>query len=260
MGNFVERDRDGEVAILTLNAPERRNALSVEGRQNLLAMLRDCVEDTSCRGVVLTGAGGQFCSGGEVKPVNGGEAPDPARTRRTMSVLHDIVRVLAAGPKPAVAAVQGAAYGAGMSLAAACDHVVISPSARFCASFGKVGLMADAGLLWSLPKRVGVGAARNLLLTARVVDATEALRLGLADEAAGEGEALAAAVRAAHNLSRLAPLPVAAMKDILARGPSSLDSVFAAEADLQPMLTMSQDYVEGRTAFRERRDPNFRGV
>jgi enoyl-CoA hydratase/carnithine racemase len=260
MGNLVERERDGEVVILVLNAPERRNALSVPGRQMLLALLRECVEDTSCRGIVLTGAGGQFCSGGEVKPGKGAEPPDPARTRRNMTVLHDIVRILAAGPKPCVAAVDGAAYGAGMSLAAACDHVVVSPSAKFCASFGKVGLMADAGLLWSLPNRISLGAARDLLLTARVVEATEALQLGLAEEMAGEGEALAAAVRVAHGLSRLAPLPVAAMKGILARGPASLESVIAAESDLQPMLTMSQDYVEGRAAFKERRAPNFRGV
>ena len=260
MGNFVERDRDGEVAILTLNAPERRNALSVEGRQDLLAMLRDCVEDTSCRGVVLTGAGGQFCSGGEVKPVNGGEAPDPARTRRNMSILHDIVRVLAAGPKPAVAAVQGAAYGAGMSLAAACDQVVISPSARFCASFGKVGLMADAGLAWTLPQRIGPARARDLLLTGRQVHGAEAAALGIVDRLVSPGASLAAAIEAGARYSGIAPLSLAATKRVMGQGLASLDEVLAAEAIEQPQLTLSQDYVEGRAAFQEKRAPVFRGL
>jgi 2-(1,2-epoxy-1,2-dihydrophenyl)acetyl-CoA isomerase len=260
MGNLVERERSGDTAVLTLNAPERRNALSVELRQDLLTQLRDCTGDADVRAIVLTGAGGQFCSGGEVKPVDGSHAPDPDRTRHNISILHDIVRLVAGGPKPVVAAVEGAAYGAGMSLAAACDHVVVSSSARFCAAFGKVGLLPDTGILWSLPNRVGVTAARNLLFTARVVDGAEAVRLGLADEAVEAGEALTAALRAAHDLSRLAPLSVAAMKDILVRGSASLESVIAAEADTQPRLTLTQDYVEGRAAFKERRAPKFRGV
>lgn len=261
MSDVVQREQDGEIAVVTLNAPERRNAISLEVRQRLLQVLRDCAQDPGCRGIVLTGAGGHFCSGGDLKPAGGADnGPDPARTRANIGYLHDIVRLLAGGPKPTVAAVQGAAYGAGMSLAAACDHVIVAPSARFCASFAKVGLMADAGLMWSLPNRIGLCAAKNLLLTARVVDADEAVALGLADEAAAEADAVAAAIRTAHDLSRLAPLSVAAMKDILSRGPGSLESVIAAETDLQPMLTMSQDYAEGRAAFRERRPPRFRGV
>jgi 2-(1,2-epoxy-1,2-dihydrophenyl)acetyl-CoA isomerase len=261
MPNVVEHHRDGAVAILTLNAPARRNAISLDTRLRLLELLRQCAADPACRAIVLAGAGGHFCSGGEVKPAGGADnAPDPARTRSNIGILHDVVRLLAGGPKPTVAAVQGSAFGAGMSLAAACDHVVVAPSARFCAAFGKVGLMADAGLMWSLPTRIGVSPARNLLLTARIVDAQEAMTLGLADEMAAEGQVLAHGVRAARDLSRLAPLAVAAMKDVMARGPASLESVIAAESDLQPRLTLTQDYVEGRAAFEARRAPRFRGV
>jgi 2-(1,2-epoxy-1,2-dihydrophenyl)acetyl-CoA isomerase len=261
MANVVELDRDGEVAIVTLNAPDRRNAVSLEARRLLLQALQECAGDPACRSIVLTGAGGHFCSGGEVKPTEGADSgPDPMRTRRNIGVLHDVVRLLAAGPKPTVAAVNGGAYGAGLSLAAACDHVVATPSARFCASFGKIGLIADAGLMWSLPNRVGMTAARNLLLTGRVISADEALRLGLVDEAAEESDLLTTAVRAAQGLSKLAPLAVAAMRHILANARSSLESVIAAETAMQPMLTLTEDYVEGRAAFKDRRPPRFRGL
>jgi 2-(1,2-epoxy-1,2-dihydrophenyl)acetyl-CoA isomerase len=261
MSNLVELDRDGAIAIVTLNAPDRRNAVSLEGRRLLLRRLQDCANDSSCRSVVLIGAGGHFCSGGEVKSAEGPDSgPDPLRTRQNVGVLHDVVRLLAAGPKPTIAAVSGSAYGAGLSLATACDHVVATPSARFCASFGKIGLMADAGLMWSLPNRIGMAAARNMLLTGRAVPADEALRLGLVDEAAEEGELLSRAVRVAQSFSELAPLSVAAMRHILANERGSLESVIAAEAAMQPMLTLTQDYVEGRAAFKERRPPQFRGV
>jgi enoyl-CoA hydratase/carnithine racemase len=261
MGNEVEHHRDGEIAVLTLNNPQRRNALSLAARQSLSGLLKDCAADVACRAIVLTGAGGHFCSGGDLKPVGGADAPpDAARTRHNIGILHDIVRLLAAGPKPTVAAVQGYAYGAGMSLAAACDYVLVTPSARFCASFGKVGLMADAGLMWSLPNRVGLSCARQLLLSARVVEGEESMRLGLSDQVVEEDGLLAEAVRAARKLSDLAPLSIAATKQVLARGPASLESVIAAESDLQPKLSMSLDYLEGRAAFNDRRAPRFRGV
>jgi enoyl-CoA hydratase/carnithine racemase len=261
MTNLVQLERDDDVAIVTLNAPDRRNAVSLDARRLLLRLLQECATDATCRAVVLTGAGGHFCSGGEVKAVAGAEAsPDPMQTRQNIGVLHDVIRLLAAGPKPTVAAVSGTAYGAGLSLAAACDLVVAGPSARFCASFGKIGLMADAGLMWSLPNRVGLVAAKRLLLTGRVVAADEALNLGLADEASGEGDLVSTAVRAAREVSQLAPLSVAAMRHVLANERGSLESVLAAELAMQPMLTLTEDYLEGRTAFKERRTPQFRGL
>ena len=261
MHQLVESRREDELLIISLNAPERRNAISVEMRIELAKALKDASADPDCRAIILTGGGGHFCSGGELKPVQGvTAAPDPDRTRRNAAILHDIVRVLAAGPKPTVAAVEGYAYGAGLSLAAACDQVVVGGEARFCASFGKIGLIADAGLMWSLPQRVGPSHARDMLLSARVVDAEEALAIGLANQLTPTGEALAAALVAARRMARLAPLALAAMKAVLARGPVSLESVLEAEADIQPRLTLTQDYVEGRSAFRERRAPVFRGV
>jgi len=256
----VKLDRDQEVAILTLNNPTRHNALSVELRRTLVEHLRGCVQDKECRGIVLTGQGESFCAGGEVKPVNGADSkPDAERTQLNIRYLHDIVRLLAAGGKPTVAAVSGYCYGAGMSLAMACDYVVATPSAKFAASFCKVGLMADAGLLWSLPNRVGMGAARLMLLSGREADGERAHAIGLCDELVAQDQLLTNAVATARELGCLAPLAVAAMKKVLAQGAASLDEVLAAEERLQPELTLTKDYLEGRLAFRERRAPRFKG-
>lgn len=226
-------------------------------REALLQHLRDASEDGTCRFIVLTGADGHFCSGGRL-PAN--IVPDPERTRRNVGLLGDIVRILYSGPKPSISAVEGFAFGAGLSLAAACDHVVAGEGVRFCASFGKVGLMADAGLTWTLPQRVGAARARDLLLTGREVRGEEALAIGLTDASVPSGDALAAALVAGQRYAKIAPLSLAATKRVMADGNNSLDAVLAAEALEQPQLTLSQDYEEGRAAFREKRAPVFRGL
>lgn len=252
----VLREDFGDAVALTLHAPAFRNACSVEMREVLLEHLRSASEDRACRFIVLTGADGNFCSGGRIRA----EAkPDPEKTRRNVGVFHDIVRLLHRGPKPTVAAVEGFAFGAGFSLAMACDYVVAGKGVRFCASFGKVGLMADAGLAWTLPQRVSAARARDLLLTGREVRGEEALAMGLVDRLLPEGEAKAAAIEAGQRYASIAPLSLAATKRVL-DGSSSLDAVLAAEALEQPQLTLSQDYAEGRAAFHEKRAPVFRGL
>lgn len=260
MSDFVLRQDHGDIVVLTLNVPQLRNAISLEMRETLLKYLTDAVESPTTRSIVLTGAGGHFCSGGQLQPTNGSAPkPDAQRTRRNIVILQDIVRVLSAGPKPTIAAVEGYAYGAGLSLAAACDVLVSGDTARFCASFGKIGLMADAGLIWSLPQRVGPARAREIMLTGRVVDATEAGQIGIANHVVPAGSSLDAALAIAETFRGIAPLAIASMKRILARGPNSLEDVLHAESDAQPILSMSQDYAEGRAAFKERRTPVFHG-
>jgi len=247
---------DGAV-ILTLHAPAFRNACSVEMRKVLLAYLEEASADAACRFIVLTGSGGHFCSGGRL-PVD--PVPDPERTRRNVAVLQGIASILYRGPKPTVAAVEGLAFGAGLSFALACDYLVAGDSARFCASFARVGLMPDTGLAWTLPQRVGGSRARDMLLTAREVQGEEALAIGLVDALVPAGEALARALEAGARYGGIAPLAIAATKRVLGDGHGSLEAVLAAEAVEQPQLTLSHDYAEGRAAFREKRKPAFSGV
>ena len=167
---------------------------------------------------------------------------------------------LITGPKPVLAAVEGSAFGAGMSLAVACDFVIAAQGARFAASFAKIGLSADAGLTWLLPQRIGYSRSRWLMISADIVDVDQALAIGLADELSPTGGALDAARASANQISALAPLSIAAVKATLANPPETLDEVLNTELDNQVRLVTSADYIEGRTAFIEKRAPVFIGA
>ncbi len=255
-GCVVSETSDG-ICVLTLVAPEMRNAISVEMRETLRDLTTAAQADAAVRVLIVTGQGDHFCSGGQIKPEL---KPDAARTRANIAILHDIVRLFVAGAKPVIAAVEGGAFGAGLSLVAACDYVVAGQGARFSASFGKVGLMADSGLLWTLTQRVGHGHARDLLLTGRTLLADEARQMGFINKLVPSGDALAEARAVAAAMRAVAPLSIAATKQVLHCRSSSLDEVLAAELDLQPELTATRDYAEGRAAFREKRAAVFVGA
>jgi len=249
--------RDGAVAIVTLNEPTKRNALTMDLRLALLDTLDELIADPACRAIVLAGEGGAFCSGGDLSAMR---PDDPMGARRRIGIVHDIVRRIAKGPKPVIAAVEGAAFGAGLALATASDVVVADPGAKFCASFAKVGLMPDAGLIWSLPPRVGLGTAKRMMLEAPVIGGEEAKALGIVDVLAPAGTVRDIALARAHAMARLAPLSIAMTKAAFARGTDDLDRVLAYEMDGQPMLFATADHAEGRKAFSEKRDPQFRGA
>lgn len=251
---------DDGVAILTLNAPARKNALSTEVRQGLFDALTKYTADPACRAIVLTGAAQTFCAGGDIsqmKPPPGVTPADYSRAR--MKLLHDSVRMIASGPKPVIAAVEGHAAGAGMSLAAACDYVIAAEDARFVASFSRIGLIADCGLVWSLPLRIGHARARDLLITARTVDADEAVRLGLANEVAVKGTTLAKAIERTKAYAACAPLSIALTKKVLAAEIDDLSAVLDAEIGWQAELRATADHQEARDAFLQKRKPRFQG-
>ncbi len=254
MSDTLTTQRNGTVAILTLNDPTRRNALSMDLRCALRDQLHALGQDSTCRAIVLTGAGGYFCAGGDLAAMR---SDDPAGARVRLGIVQDIIRAIAAGPRPVVAAVEGPAFGAGMALAAASDLVVASEGARFSASFVKLGLMPDAGLLWSLPQRVGAARARALMLSGQVLTGAEAVAQGLADQVCAPDALLPIAIAQAQMLAEGAPLAIAQIKTALARGIDTLEDVLAMERDGQPLLFGSQDFAEGLAAFRDRRKPEF---
>ncbi|HYG85006.1 MAG TPA: enoyl-CoA hydratase/isomerase family protein [Azospirillum sp.] len=244
------------VAVVTLNEPATRNALTPSLRDALMEALSDLMASSACRAVVLTGAGSGFCAGGDLNSL---PDHDPMAIRRRLARSHDLLRLVVTGPKPVIAAVNGHAYGAGLSLAAACDVVLASPAARFGAVFGKVGLMGDLGLLWSLPQRIGVAQTRRLLFTSATLGADAALEMGLVDRCIAPDSLLDDARALAREMAEAPPLAVAATKAVLARGPAALDQMLGAELDQQTLLFSTEDFLEGKNAFMERRPAVFSG-
>jgi len=245
----------GPVRTLTLNRPARRNALDLDDRRALLAALADAEHDRDCRAVVLTGAQGVFCAGGDIRSMS--QDPEEARTRLT--VIGDIARALVQSTKPVVCAVEGGAFGLGLSLVAASDYVVAAEDARFAASFAKIGLTADGGLSWSLTQRVGPGRAKEIILFADDFTADQAHRMGLVGEVVPPTEVMDRAVHRAGRLAAASPAMVAGTKRIFAQERQDLESVLAAEVDVQAELLAGDDFAEGRAAFFERRKPVFTG-
>lgn len=179
------------VGTITLNRPEARNALSLEMREGLARAVLQMRDDTSVHTVILTGAGGAFCSGGDISLMLESKL-DSVGYRDRMRALHQWFSELVSLEKPVIAAVDGAAFGAGFSLALAADFVIATQRAKFCAVFGRIGLVPDLGAMQLLPRIVGQQRAKELVFTARTVKAEEAHQLGLVYEVIEDAAALQA--------------------------------------------------------------------
>ncbi|MFE4423988.1 enoyl-CoA hydratase/isomerase family protein [Streptomyces sp. NPDC056817] len=249
---ILASDEDG-TRVLTLSRPGRLNALDDIGRARLLAALRHAMDDPAVCVVVLTGDGRDFSAGGDL----GAMSTDPEVARPRLEVVAEVIRLIAAGPKPVIAAVEGRAYGLGLGLAAASDHLVAASDATFCCPFGRVGLTADGGLHTTLPARVGVGRAKTMLLFGEVVDAGLGAEWGLVDRVCTPGAALAESLAAARRLLKLAPLPMAETKRLLAGSAPGLEEGLRGEGEAQARLVASADFAEGAKAFLAKRRPVF---
>lgn len=183
------------IGTITMNRPEARNALGSAMRDGLAAAVAQMRDDSNVHSVILTGAGGAFCAGGDLgQMLDNGQNGLPWRER--MRRLHHWFPALVNLEKPVIAAVDGPAFGAGLSLALAADFVLATPRARFCAVFGRIGLVPDLGAMQLLPRILGQQRAKELVFTARTVHAQEALKLGLVYEVVDNEQALMPAAQA----------------------------------------------------------------
>ena len=250
---LLSADRDG-VRTLTLNRPDRKNAIDARLWVELADALRAAARDRDLRALVITGAGGAFCSGADIST---GEDVHP---QHKLHRLTDVALALHELTVPTVAKVTGVAVGAGWNLALGCDFVVATPESRFCQIFSKRGLSVDLGGSWLLPKLVGLQQAKRLVLLAEMIDAAEAHSLGLvtwvkpADEIDGFVDEL---------VSRLAagpPFALAQSKGLLNDGAAAtLREALANEARAQPGNFATIDSGEAYAAFAEKRAPSFTG-
>lgn len=244
---------DGGVLTVTLNEPKRRNPLGHQVRLALVAALSEAEKNPEVLAVVLTGAGGNFSTGGDIKDQG---VRSLGESRERFAVVKDLIGRMTRYPKPLIAAVEGWAVGAGWSLALACDTIIAAEGAQFVAPFRKIGLIPDFGMLATLPARIGTGRARKFWQTAEPLAAKDAFQIGAIDYLADDGQALEFAQKMATEAASHAPMPRAFTNDFLAR---SVDEAVEYERQLQPLLLKSTDAAEGRKAFYEKRAPEFKG-
>ncbi|MDT5397751.1 MAG: 2-(1,2-epoxy,2-dihydrophenyl)acetyl-CoA isomerase [Mycobacterium sp.] len=251
----VITEKVGAVAVVTLNRPDKRNAIDIPLRLALADAIEAADRDASVRAVVLTGAGNTFCSGGDISTM---ERMAPQEALERAQLAQRVIRAIWGTDKPVIAAVEGSAFGAGTALAAACDRVVAARDARFATTFTAVGLAGDMGAYVSLPTRVGVARARQMLMLPKPIPAEEALNIGLVDALAEPGETLDAALQDASRLAAAPAEALAVIKSLLAAAPGlSPFNVLDREAAHQAALFGSDDFAEGVAAFREKRRAVF---
>ncbi len=240
-----------------MDRPERYNALTDKMKKELLECLQTIRYDHSVRAVLLTGEGKAFCSGSDVGTM--GEF-DPMAGRDRIQHAHDFILALANLEKPVIAAVRGHAVGVGWSLAMACDIILASDTAKFAQVFKKIGLAPDGGAIFFLARYVGILRAKELVMSARTIDADEALHLGLVTEVVPDDQLNTRAMAFANELAESATFALAMGKRMF-HGVTqpSLESFLELESHVQNLVLQSPDRDEGIAAFMEKRPPKFIG-
>ena len=254
--------REGAVEWITLNRPDRLNALTATMSGEIEAAFGAAGGDQQVRCIVLTGEGRGFCAGQDLTEFEAayraGDRPDIAEHLRNS--YHRMIPVLVRTPKPVIAAINGVAAGAGLSLALACDLRVASEEARFTQAFVKIGLIPDSGGSYLLPRAVGYPKALELSISGDLIDAKTALEIGLVSRVVPAVSFRDDVSALANKLAAMPTLAIAATKSLLQGSLArTLDEALEEEATAQAAMGQTHDHVEGVNAFAEKREPRFEG-
>ena len=247
----------GSVRILTINNVKQRNALTMDVKAVFGPALAEAERDPNVRAIVVTGAGGTFSAGGDVT-LFGDMTPAKGRHvvyRQREFPAHDDPGAKRRSSQPSKALLTA------LGSASPWRRIILwaAEDAKFCAAFNKIGLMPDGGLLYTLPQRVGMGRAKEMLMLASVTDGVEAKRLGMVDVLAPSGSALDAALAKAEKFAAAAPLAIGAIKGAFARWPFDLESVFAMEIDAQQALMGTADATGGQARLLRQAEASLQG-
>lgn len=254
----IEYQKEGAIARIVLNRPERKNALANDMRQLLTDAFRMADADDEVRAVVLTGTGDTFCAGADVSRM----VPLDVKGSRNklQRTSHALIRSLYHIEKPVIAAVRGASVGIGLSMMLACDMVIASETARFSCVFARRGLAPDSGAVFFLTRLLGMARAKELVFTTRFFAAPEALELGVVNRVVTDAELETAVQELAASMARQPTYALAMAKKMFQFSLSpTLDHFLEYEALMQPQIHQTQDFREGIASFQEKRDPRFVG-
>ena len=254
----LEVARSGGVVTVTMNRPHRKNAANGTMWQELLATFREIADSSEDRVMVLTGAGGEFCSGADL--TDGGARSAGKHALASMRTISEICLTLQRMPQPTIAKVRGVAVGAGCNMALVCDLVVASEYARFSEIFARRGLSLDFGGSWVLPRRIGLHRAKELAFFGEIIGADEAERIGLVNRVLADADVDAFVDNWAKKLAAGPPIALAQTKRMLNNAMNvTLEEALDDEGAAQSVNFGTKDTIEAMAAFAEKRDPKFIG-
>ncbi|MGO4887520.1 enoyl-CoA hydratase [Anaerobacillus sp. MEB173] len=254
---LVSKNEDG-IAVITLNRPEAANALSTQMLFDLHQAIYSIKFDRSVRCVIVTGAGEKvFCAGADLKERAG---MDQTEVRKTVSLIRGNINDLEMLPQPVIAAVNGMAFGGGTELALACDIRVASETAKFGLTETSLGIIPGAGGTQRLPRLIGKGRAKEMIFTAKRIDAKEAEQIGLVEHVVSQESLMDKAMEIAKQIVRNGPVAVAQAKLAIDKGYDvDLNTGLAIEQNAYEVTIPTKDRMEGLQAFKEKRSPVFKG-
>jgi enoyl-CoA hydratase len=260
MSDAVLVTRDGGIVTLTLNRPDIRNAMTVELTDAFTDAVSSLRGDPSVRVVIVTGAGRAFCAGGDLSWIQPGPGADVPAIRAKMRAFYPRFLSIRSLDVPTIAAVNGAAIGAGLCVAMACDIRIVSEEAKLSTAFMRLGMHPGMAATYLLTRLVGTARAAELFFTARTIDGREAERIGLANRAVRADALADEAGKLAREIAANAPIPMGMTKRALYLAErADLETMLEYEGLAQPITMATADLLEGLEAVKEKRPPSFEG-